>query len=407
MNVLFLTILKVNNIYDRGVYSDLMRKFQNEGHEVFIITPLERRYKQKTKLEKGKNVSILKIRTLNIQKTNVLEKLVATQLLNYQFLKGIKNYFSEIGFDLIIYSTPPITFTRLVNYIKKKDGAISYLLLKDIFPQNAVDLGLIKKGGLIHNYFIRKEKKLYEISDHIGCMSQANVDYLRKNNPEMRPEKIEINPNSHELFEEQISLEQKKLIRQKYNIPESATVFIYGGNLGKPQGISFILDFCDSQKNKPDVFFIIVGSGTEYKRIKSWFDLKLPQNGLLLSELPKHDYNLVVKSSDVGMVFLDKRFTVPNFPSRILSFLEYSMPVLAATDKATDLGKIIMNNNIGLWSESGDLIAINKNLDKLAKDPELRETMGRNGFNYFLRNFTVSNSYNIILKHFNKSISYS
>jgi len=400
MNILFLTIFRINEISDRGIYSDLMRKFCDEGHDVFIVTPLERRYKQRTTLIKKNKVTILKINTLNIQKANALEKWLATLLINYQFLRGIRSFFSEISFDLVIYSTPPITFKKLVNYIKHKDGAISYLLLKDIFPQNAVDLGLIKKGGLLHNYFVKKEKQLYEISDYIGCMSQANVDYIRKNNPEINPEKIEINPNSHELFEEAITMEQKKLLRLKYNIPISATVFIYGGNLGKPQGISFIIEFLDSQKNKNEVFFLIVGSGTEYFRVKSWFDIKQPQNALLLSELPKHEYNLLLKSCDVGMIFLDSRFTIPNFPSRMLSYLEYKMPVIAATDKNTDIGKIMEENVFGLWSEAGDLQIIKQNIAKLSKSSRFREKMGKNGYDYFIKNYTVTNSFNIINRHF-------
>jgi glycosyltransferase involved in cell wall biosynthesis len=400
MNILFLTILKISDISDRGIYSDLMRKFHNEGHKVFIVTPLERKFRQMTTLEKYDNVSILKIKTLNIQKTNALEKWLATTFINYQFKRGINSYFSGIKFDLVVYSTPPITFTNLVNYVKLKSGAVSYLLLKDIFPQNAVDLGLIRNGGILHNFFINKEKRLYEISDHIGCMSQASVDYLRKTCPGINPNKIEINPNSHELVEEEMTTGQKSFIRQKYHIPENATVFVYGGNLGKPQGVGFILDFLESQKNKPGAFFLIAGSGTEYNRIKSWFDVNKPQNELLLSELPKQDYNLVLKSCDVGMIFLDRRFTIPNFPSRLLSYLEYRLPVLSATDRTTDLSSVIRGNNLGLWSESGDISAIDQNVDRLIDDHKLRMTMGQNGYNFFLMNYTVENSYDIIIKHF-------
>ena len=95
------------------------------------------------------------------------------------------NYFADIKFDLILYSTPPITFYKAIEYVKKRDGAKTYLLLKDIFPQNAVDLGMMSKTGLkglIYKYFRKKEKKLYAISDKIGCMSQANVDYVLKHN---------------------------------------------------------------------------------------------------------------------------------------------------------------------------------------------------------------------------------
>jgi glycosyltransferase involved in cell wall biosynthesis len=402
MNIIFLTIVRIDEISDRGVYPDLMRKFHSEGHNVFIVSPLERRYRQKTTLSKSDNFTILKIKTLNIQKTNVLEKWLAILLLNYLYLRGIRTFFSEISFDLVLYSTPPITFLKLVNYFKIKYGTGSYLLLKDIFPQNAVDLGLIRKGGLIHKYYSKQEKKLYRISDYIGCMSQANVDYVLKHNPEINPEKVEINPNSHELFQEIITSEQKVAIRRKYGIPVNSVVFAYGGNLGKPQGISFIIDFLNSQKDKSGLFFLIAGGGTEYGKIKSWFDLVQPVNMILLPVLPKNEYNQILQSSDVGMIFLDKRFTVPNFPSRLLSYLEYRLPVLAATDKKTDFGKIIVENKFGMWSESGDLYSIDQNIAKLVQASGLREEMGLNGFNYFVKNYIVDNSYNIIIRHFIK-----
>jgi glycosyltransferase involved in cell wall biosynthesis len=400
MNILFLTIIKINDIKDRGIYHDLMRKFVNEGHKVYILTPLERRHRKKTTFEVSENAYLLKISTLNIQKTNVLEKWFATYLLNHQFLRGIKKYFSEVKFNLVIYSTPPITFASTIKYIRKKDSAISYLLLKDIFPQNAVDIGIIKKGSLLHKYFINKEKRLYEASDFIGCMSQANVDYLKENFTEVDPGKIEVNPNSHELFEDEITKEQKNFIRQKYRLPLNGVVFIYGGNLGKPQGIDFLLDFLGTQKCKHGAFFLIVGSGTEYNKIKLWFEINNPSNAQLIEHLPKSEYILLVRSCDVGMIFLNSKFTIPNFPSRLLSFMEYKMPIIAATDKNTDLGKTIVENNFGLWSEAGDLMAIDENITKLMISSEARNDMGQNGYRFFKANYTVDNSFQIIMKHF-------
>ncbi len=403
MNILFVTVLRINKITDRGVYPDLLRKFHKEGHRVYIVTPLERRIHQRTIMEQNGNVSILKVRTLNIQKTNPIEKWLSILLINRQYLRGITRYFPDAKFDVVIYATPPITFTRIVKQIKRKTGAMTYLLLKDIFPQNAVDIGLIKRGGILHHYFIRKEKELYKISDYIGCMSGANVEYLLKAHPEIEERKIEINPNSHELFSEDITKEQKEFIRKKYGIPLNTTLFVYGGNLGKPQGINFILEFLHSQKNKEDVFFLIVGSGTEYKRIKSWFELNNPVNSKLLSEMPKQDYNMILRSSDVGMIFLDNRFTIPNFPSRILSYLEYKLPILAATDRSTDMSKVITENKFGFWSESGDLVGIDQNICKFLNDPGLRFKMGYNGYNFCVRNYTVDRSYETIMNHLRKA----
>jgi len=233
-------------------------------------------------------------------------------------------------------------------------------------------------------------------------MSPANVEYLRNKNPEIEEERIEVNPNSHELFEEPFTIEMKNQIRLKYRIPLDSTLFIYGGNLGKPQGIDFVVDFLKAQQKQSGVYFLIVGSGTDYKKIKSWIELEKPQNVKLLPELAKDDYNKLLRSSDVGMIFLDNRFTIPNFPSRLLSYLEYKLPVLAATDKSTDLGIILEKNNFGVWSESGDIHTISQNVNKLILDPTLRAEMGVNGYKYFLNNYTVDHSYNIIIKHFGK-----
>ncbi len=400
MNILFLTIIRIDDISDRGIYPDLMRKFSNEGHNVYIITPVERRSGNKSSIKTSKNVTILKIKTLNIQKSNLMEKWFGMQLLGYQYLWGIRKYFRDVKFELVIYSTPPITFLSLISLLKSRYGTVTYLLLKDIFPQNAVDLGLIKKEGLLHRYFLRKEKKLYRLSDHIGCMSQANMNFIRRANPEIDPDRVEINPNSHELFEDYLTTDQRNRIRKKYGIPADSVCLIFGGNLGKPQGVDFILDFIDSQKDKKAAYFLIVGNGTEFKKIKAWFDGKRPANAALIRELPKDEYNLLLKSCDIGMIFLDRRFEVPNFPSRLLYYMEYKMPVLAATDINTDIREIMIENNFGFWSEAGDLDSIDQNVNKLLENSDLRKTMGQNGFTFLMENYTVNHSYNIIARHF-------
>ena len=120
---------------------------------------------------------------MNIQKTNLIEKGLATLSIEYQYLFAVKKYFSKINFDIIIYSTPPITFSKVIDFVKKRDNAISLLLLKDIFPQNAVDLDLMKKDGLIHNYFKKKEKPFITIG---LAHSSQEIDFLPHESHDMR-----------------------------------------------------------------------------------------------------------------------------------------------------------------------------------------------------------------------------
>lgn len=402
MNILFLTVIKINDISEKGIYTDLIRKFQSEGHSVYIVSANERRFNEKTELIQTEGISILKIRTLNIQKTNNLEKGLATLLLEYQFHKKINQYFGNIKFDLILHSTPPITFTKVVKAIKKRDGAKSYLLLKDIFPQNAVDLGMMKENGIMHRFFRRKESLMYAVSDFIGCMSPANVDYILKHNPQIPVKTVEVCPNSIQLNNLKFEDKDSSSIRKQYNINKDATIFIYGGNLGKPQGLDFLLDVLGSNKNKKDRFFIIIGSGTEWKKISEWFRLNCISNGILLNGLPKQEYDKLLIACDVGLIFLDKRFTIPNYPSRLLSYLEFQMPIIAATDINSDLGSIALQNKFGFFCENGNIDDFNNQLDKFVGNHSLLQEMGKNGYQFLSNNYTVDISYQIIMKHLSK-----
>lgn len=399
MNILFLSIGKLDNVAERGIYTDLLREFRDHGHNVYVMCPREKRLNLPTEYSVEDQVTFLRVKTGNITKTNIIEKGISTIMIEKLFQKELKKYFSSIKFDLVLYSTPPITFDKIIRFIKKRDGAISYLLLKDIFPQNAIDLKMIRKGSPIYWYFRHKEKNLYKNADYIGCMSIANVEYIIKHNPEISKDIIEVCPNSIELTDIELTEEESKNIKNKYLIPQNKIVFIYGGNLGKPQGINFIIQCIKANENNKKAFFLIVGSGTEYNKLKIYFDKEKPKNAKLLNQLPRADYELLVNSCDVGLIFLDNRFTIPNFPSRILSYMQASIPVLAATDINTDIAKIIEEGNFGFWCESGKLEDFNRLVNKLC-DERLRKVMGINARRYLEEHYTVRHSYDIIMNHF-------
>lgn len=364
MNILFLTLLDIRSIDENNIYADLMREFAKDGHEVYIVSPIERRYGMKTMFledqrdELHKRVHILKVRTGNIQKTNIIEKGLSTVLLEYILLNGIKKYVNDVKYDLVLYSTPPITLIKPINYIKKRDNAKTYLMLKDIFPQNAVDIGMLSTSGLkgiLYKYFRKKEKKLYDLSDRIGCMSKANMAYLLNRNPEIPSSKVEICPNSIEVRDMSVNAEERYELRTTYGIPLDKKVFVYGGNLGKPQGIPFIIECLKSQEGNEDAFFLIVGNGTEYPKLEAYFSEAKPTNMKLMPALPKSDYDRMVAACDVGMIFLDHRFTIPNYPSRLLAYMQAGLPVLACTDRNTDIGEDIVSGGFGWWCESNNV----------------------------------------------------
>ena len=194
MNVLFLTLVKLNGLEDTMVYTDLLNTFSGIGHKIYAICPLEKRDRRENYTDKKDNIELLHANIGgNYFNVGSVEKGITLIGLEKGFVKAIKEHYTNVKFDVVIYTTPPITFNNVVGFIKKRDGALSYLMLKDIFPQNAVDMGMMSKSGIkgvIYSFFRKKEKKLYEVSDVIGCMSKANVEYVLRHNPEIDPGRL-------------------------------------------------------------------------------------------------------------------------------------------------------------------------------------------------------------------------
>ena len=87
MKILFLTLARINSIEVQGIYPDLLRKFRDNGHELIIVSPTERKYGSKTRYVTEGDVRILNVWTTNIQKTNLLEKGLTTLFWNYIITK--------------------------------------------------------------------------------------------------------------------------------------------------------------------------------------------------------------------------------------------------------------------------------------------------------------------------------
>ena len=397
MNVLFLTISAMPQLDGHSISIDLLHEFVRQGHTVSVVCAQAKG--AETALTEEAGCRVLRVKIGKNKKANPIVKGVTTVLLPRFYKSAIRRYFGDTHFDLVLYPTPPITHVDTVRFIKKRDGAESYLLLKDIFPQNAVDIGMMRKRGvkgILYRHFRRKEKQLYALSDRIGCMSQANVDYVLRHNPEVSPDKVEICANSIEPQDMRITAAERVAIREKYGIPTDKCVFVYGGNLGRPQGIPFVTECLKAQTDNPDAFFLLVGDGTEYRKLEAFMAEHQPPNAVLLQKLPKEDYDRLVAACDVGLIFLDHRFTIPNFPSRLLGYMQAGIPVLACTDPNTDIGKVITDGGFGWWCESNDTAAFSDCVKAaLAAD---RTAMAQKELDYLHEHYTVKTAYETIMR---------
>lgn len=400
MNILFLTMNVFTDVDMHNIYSDLMLELIARGHRPFIVTPRQKSTGEKTARTDYPTYTLLTVQIGNTAGVSLIEKGISTVTLSGRYYRAVRKYLGNEKFDLILYSTPPITLAEPVRKLKKLFGCPTYLMLKDIFPQNAVDLGMFPKSSPIYRYFRAQEKKLYRVSDRIGCMSPANVEYLLANNPGIPAENVEICPNGiipHESVDRSAA---RKALHQKFDIPEDTVVYLFGGNLGRPQGLPALVKCLRALKGREDCFFLICGSGTDALIIDDFTAQEQPENVRRCPLMPKEEYDEVAAGCDVGVIFLDPRFTVPNFPSRALSYMENRMPLLVCTDAATDIGTIAEANDFGVACSSADPASVLAAVEKLQRAD--RAAMGANARSYLDDHYTASHTCERILQFYGK-----
>jgi len=379
------------------IYTDLAEALHESGHKIIVAVSEPPRGKHKTEMKRERGFDVLRVVTGNYYDVGLIEKGITTLKIPILMRYGIKKYLGKIVFDLILFEAPPVTNAALVSWAKKHFNCPSFLMLKDIFPQNAVDLGIIKQNGFLYKYFRSKERKLYTIADRIGSMSFSNKQYVLGHNTWLNSEKVEIFPNTKKLTEN-IELTGFQM-RERLGIPKEACVFLFGGNMGKPQCVDLLCKAIIECKDEASIYFLFIGRGTERYKLEQKIKENQIKNALVIENLPRNEYEQITKECDVGLIILDPRFTIPNYPSRILSYMEYGKPVLAATDFVTDIKELIDEAKCGEWVWSGDAESFISRILDMSKSEKL-VAIGANGRKYVKDKFDVRRSVEILEKYF-------
>ena len=390
MNVLCL--FQIFSFKTSTIYLDLVEELRDRGHRVFCLAGTsDVRVPAGVVREHG--VSTVYVRLDNQFSSDRLRKGMIQLTMGRIFYRAVKKNIWNEKIDLIIYPTPPVTFGNLVSKLKRHYKAKSYLMLKDIFPQNAVDLKMMKENSLACKYFSYLERKLYEASDRIGCMSDANMDYLKSHRRELDPSKLELFPNTVKIKD----IEAEDPGEETKNEQKDQIVFLFGGNLGKPQAIDFLLLCVERLKGYMKAGFTIIGSGTEQGMVEDYIREKKPANLTYIPFLPRDEYEKLLKDADVGMVILSPDFSIPNYPSRILSYMQMAKPILAVTDRVTDIHALVTYEaRCGWWCPSDDPTAFIEAVEKICENQENLTELGNNGREYLKANFNVGRSVDIL-----------
>lgn len=392
MNVLFV-LYSLPNLVESSMYSDLVNEFRKNGHNIYPIAP-SRSLTSKSFLSIENSTEVLRVKTIDVFSKNLIKKGLANILLPVQFKKAFKKYWKDISYDAIIVATPSVMFADFVFYLKQKSKAKVYLMQKDIFPQNAVDLGMMTNNSFLYKYFKRKEVKLLRTADFIGCTSPANITYLLKNNNFLLTKNLHLLYNSSNILHIKPDLSKFNQLGL-----EKKFVVVFGGNMGKPQQLENVLYLAKKCTVYDDVVFLIIGSGTQAEYLKTTSKRCNLNNLIFINPLRRDEYFSLIAACNVGLISLHQDFTVPNTPMKLNDYLNASLPVLASIDRNNDLGVILLENKMGLYAFADSPNELFNRFEELYSDREKCKEYGRNGYLFCKENMSTSVSYKTITSY--------
>jgi glycosyltransferase involved in cell wall biosynthesis len=393
MNILFLMQTYIDIRSANAMYNSLVSEFVKHGHHVTIVA--SNLGKENTNLRMEGDGEVLRVKTLPLLKVNPILKGIANLLLSTQYRLAMRKYLPGRKFDLIVTPTPPITLTRLAKSLKRQYNSKLFLILRDIFPQNAVDLGMMSKRSLFYYVFRSMEKELYRTADAIGCMTEGNIGYIKKNNPDLNHTKLNLLPNWNTISSMPVTHNIE--IIEKYNLKDKFIV-VFGGNLGISQKVENLVDFAKIHQDKKDLLILVIGRGTHKKHLLNIIEKNKINSIQVMEFMLRIDYEMIVSISHVGFISLNENFTIPNTPSRTLSYYNYKKPVFAIVDHATDYGNMLEEDNSGFCCLHGDYKGYKDKFDRLYFDAELRKQMGENGYQALLNKYNPEITFKKIAK---------
>lgn len=398
MNILFIFLRHSEDQRDSTLTKDLSDEFHKNGHKITVVTLLEEKYNKETRLKNENGYDVLRIKTGNyFNVPNKLEKAITVLTMARDLRKGILRYLRDKKYDLIVTHTPFVSTEKLILPLKRHFKCPAHLILWDIFPQNAWDIKIIK-NRVLFKFFKMREKKMLKVYDYISCMSEGNIKYMNENYPYLKKENIKLIRN-WAVVKEKIIIDKKE-IRNKYGFHVDDFILIFGGNMGKPQRLENIFCLAEKLLEKKNIKFLFIGSGSEERRLKNIVIEKKLENVCFIEKIPREEYEKIIAACDVGMVSLDERFTVPNFPSKTTDYFKLALPIIASLDKCSmeDYGKWLLKEvKAGICARAGNVQELYEKVMYLYNNRELMIEFGNNGRKYYEENLDVNRAYQIII----------
>jgi glycosyltransferase involved in cell wall biosynthesis len=364
---------------------DLSREFARQGHSVCVLLPASDQI-EPWKLEAFDGVQVLRLKAPRTKDIGYLRRTLAELVMPFAMLRNMrKSPLLMERWDGVVWYAPSIFHGPLVRTLKRSSAGKSYLIIRDIFPEWAVDMGLMGRG-LPYRFFDAVARYQYSVADVIGIQTPGNRRYFDR--WLVQPgRKLEILQNW---------LDKPAQVRCSIRVQQTALagrkVFVYAGNMGVAQGVDILLDLAEKLRHRTDVGFLFVGRGSDAARLKAAAQLLQLDNVVFFDEIDADEIPDLYAQCDAGIVALDPRHKSHNIPGKFLTYMQSGLPVLANINAGNDLAQMIRDEQLGQVCETNQVDELLRLAEKLLNQIKADTALSDRCLRFFKREFAVENT---------------
>ncbi|MGC7405638.1 glycosyltransferase family 4 protein [Pandoraea pneumonica] len=376
---------------------DLSREFVRQGHDLTVLLPsfeLDRPWQ----LEAIDGVNVLRLKAPKTKDIGYIRRTIGEFLMPFAMRRNLrKSTLANVKWDGVVWYAPSIFHGPLARTLKSASGARGYLIIRDIFPEWAVDMGLMRRGGAAYRFFDAVAQYQYSVADVIGVQTSGNLSYFDrwKQAPDRRLEVLQNWLDKPADRRATIRIDETPLAGRK--------VFVYAGNMGIAQGMDVILELAARFAHRDDVGFLFVGRGSDAKRLADLARDRGLSNVVFRDEVHPDEIPELYSQCDVGIVALDHRHKSHNIPGKFLTYMQSGLPVLANVNAGNDLARLVHDENVGLACESNDPQALEKMANALLEQIATDAAMPSRCRDLFAREFSAERAVRQIVQGLSKA----
>ena len=350
---------------------DLARELARQGHQPTVLVPGEN-LSAAWRFEDHEGVGVLWLAAPLTRDLGYVRRTFNEMRLSLSMWRSLrKSPLSGVRWDGVVWYSPPIFFGPLVWALKRSSRCETYLILRDIFPEWAIDLGLLSKGPA-YWFFKAVAAFQYAVASTIGVQTESNRAFVpdwtikRGQHVEVLRNWLAPMPN----VGSSIVLCDTILAGRK--------IFAYVGNMGVAQGAGVFIDLAERLAARRDLGFLFVGRGTDVPRLKAEAASRAPTNTLFHNEVDPSEMPGLLAQCHAGLLSLDPRHSTHNIPGKFLTYLQAGLPVLARVNSGTDLAGLVERECVGFATVGGALEPLTMAAQTLADDLTLHAAMSAN-----------------------------